>query len=74
MSRDLARLRWRCRRGLLELDILLGRFLDEQYPTLDVAQQGRFAQLLEQPDEVLMQWFGGASTPPEFAALVQRIR
>ena len=50
---DLERLRWRCvRRGLLELDIMLGKFLDEQYPRLNESQAQAFGELamLEDPE------------------------
>lgn len=54
-SPDMGRLRWRCRRGMLELDMLLGRFLDEHYPHLDARQQHDFADLLELDDPELWQ-------------------
>jgi len=47
------RLRWRCvRRGLLELDLLLGKFLDEEYSRLTDEQAAAFHQmtLLEDPE------------------------
>ena len=47
------RLRWRCvRRGLLELDLLLEKFLDEEYPRLTDEQAVTFHQmtLLEDPE------------------------
>lgn len=47
------RLRWRCRRGLLELDILLQRFLDQYYAQLDEAQLKAFETLLSLPDNEL---------------------
>lgn len=47
------RLRWRCRRGLLELDILLQRFLDKHYAQLDEAQLKTFETLLSLPDNDL---------------------
>jgi antitoxin CptB len=52
-GQDLERLRWRCiRRGLLELDIMLGKFLDRQYPHLSDAQAQAFGELamMEDPD------------------------
>ncbi len=49
----LQRLRWRCRRGLLELDILLGRFVEKRYPNLDEQQQAAFDELLDMPDTEL---------------------
>jgi antitoxin CptB len=49
----LQRLRWRCRRGLLELDIVLGRFVERQYGGLDEAQKVDFDVLLDLPDTTL---------------------
>lgn len=50
------RLRWRCRRGIRELDILLTRFLDERFRSLDTASQESFAALLECQDPDLLDW------------------
>ncbi|MDV6344551.1 MULTISPECIES: succinate dehydrogenase assembly factor 2 [unclassified Nitrosomonas] len=47
------RLRWRCRRGLLELDIILQRFLDKYYVQLDETQLKTFETLLTLPDNDL---------------------
>ncbi len=49
----LQRLRWRCRRGLLELDIVLGRFVEHGYAGLDDAQKIEFDILLDLPDNTL---------------------
>lgn len=49
---SLERIRWRCRRGLLELDIVLGRFI-EHYSSLDAKQHIVFDELLDLPDNVL---------------------
>jgi antitoxin CptB len=51
---ELRRLRWRARRGLLENDLLLGRFLDRQGRTLDAAQNAALLKLLELPDTELL--------------------
>lgn len=58
------RTRWRCRRGLLELDILFNRFMDEHYSTLSGAEQARFDSLLEHPDTTLLAWLQGQQLPP----------
>jgi len=47
------RARWRCRRGLLELDIVLQRFMDEYYAGLDEAELRQFETLLDLPDNDL---------------------
>lgn len=44
--RELERARWRCRRGLLELDIVLQRFMDQYYGQLDVDELQQFERLL----------------------------
>lgn len=51
--RKLERARWRCRRGLLELDIVLQRFMDEYYAKLDEAERLQFEILLDLPDNDL---------------------
>jgi antitoxin CptB len=70
------RLRWRCRRGLLELDLLLERFLVQDYDRLSQWEKDCFARLLETDDNTLLGYFNGVSTPDEkeFIELVKRIR
>lgn len=51
--KKLERARWRCRRGLLELDIVLQRFMDEYYAELDEAELRQFETLLDLPDNDL---------------------
>ncbi len=59
------RLRWRCRRGLLELDIVLARFVEQRYAALDAAQQAAFDALLDMPDTVLWDMITGREAPPQ---------
>ncbi len=68
----LNRLRWRSRRGMLELDLLLLPFFDEVYRDLPVYQQQAFEKLLEQDDPDLLEWFSQKASPsdPELAELV----
>ena len=49
-----ARLRWRGRRGLLENDLLLTRFLDQHEETLTDEEVEAFSILLELPDNDLL--------------------
>ena len=51
--KELERARWRCRRGLLELDIVLQRFMDQYYTQLDESGLEQFEQLLALPDNDL---------------------
>ncbi|MEW5770820.1 MAG: succinate dehydrogenase assembly factor 2 [Pseudomonadota bacterium] len=50
---ELNRLRWRCRRGMLELDLLLNRFLDTRADRLTTAQWREFSALLDLEDQAL---------------------
>lgn len=47
------KLRWRCRRGSLELDMMLGRYLESGYLTATVYEQHVFLQLLDLEDSTL---------------------
>lgn len=73
-SETVRRLRWQCRRGLLELDLLFVRFLDQRYATLSAEEQASFQTLLEQPDQVLRDWFEGQQDPPvELKIIIQQV-
>lgn len=60
-----AKVRWRCRRGMLELDAILQTFFDRYFEQLTPAQQQTFAHLLEHTDPELYNWFIGSETPAE---------
>ena len=47
------RLRWKCRRGLLELDLVLDRFLQDEVGTLSDGEAAALNELLDQPDNDL---------------------
>jgi antitoxin CptB len=73
---ELRRLRWRCRRGMRELDQLLTRWLDREWPIASESERGVFLRLLDCEDDRLWRWFLGHETAPdvELASLVQRMR
>jgi antitoxin CptB len=71
---ELGKLRWRCRRGMKELDILLTRFVDHRFCGASNPEQEAFRRLLETPDTLLYAYcLGEERPPPEFAALIERI-
>ena len=59
------KLKWRSRRGMLELDLLLLPFLEEEYLGLDAADQQAYVKLLKQDDPDLLEWFSQKSLPEE---------
>ncbi len=72
---DLARLAWRSRRGLLELDLWLGRFVQRQLFALTPAEREQYEALLELPDPDLLELLDGrAEPPPGLTALIRRIQ
>lgn len=62
---DLKRVRWRCRRGLMELEIILERFLREHYATLSEAEHAAFDELLTYQDADLWSLVSGEASEPE---------
>jgi antitoxin CptB len=74
--KNIDRLRWQCRRGMLELDVLLEAFLDQHYPTLSPRLQRHFYQLLGFPDPVIHAWCVTGEEPEdeEFNELATAIR
>ncbi len=74
MEDEERRIRWRSRRGMLELELLLVPFAEQVYPRLPAAAQRQFRLLLECEDRDLYDWIlQGAAAPPAHAAIVTRI-
>lgn len=69
------RLRWRCRRGMKELDVLLQRYLQHDWPDAPASERAAFLRLLELPDPELAAYCLGRDAPAdaELAALVGRL-
>ena len=69
----LRRLRWRCRRGMRELDQLMLRYLDQRWPHAEDAERKQFLRLLDCEDDKLWAWCMGRERPadPELRGLVE---
>lgn len=70
------RLRWHCRRGMLELDCVFEQFLDEKYESQDQQTKRLFVRLLEVQDPELNDWIMNGNLPddPEMRRIVQLVR
>ncbi|HHC73098.1 MAG TPA: succinate dehydrogenase assembly factor 2 [Thiotrichales bacterium] len=70
------RIAWRCRRGMLELDLLLQGFLRRGYDDLTAEERESFLTLLEFPDNPLLEVLMGRqeAVEPEIARVVRKIR
>jgi antitoxin CptB len=62
---EIKRLRWRCRRGMRELDQLMLRYLDQRWPIADDSERKLFLQLLDCEDDKLWRWFMGLERPED---------
>lgn len=72
----LGKIRWQCRRGMLELDIILEKFFDQHFVTLTVSEKKAFVELLNQSDQTLYVWLLGGKKPTQSqdAKIVTKIR
>lgn len=57
--------RWRCRRGMKELDVLLARWLDRRWAAASPAARTAFSELLELPDPQLAAWLLEGARPDD---------
>ena len=70
------RLQWKCRRGLLELDLVLSQFLERQASDMSPADLAAFDELLDYPDTELWDVVSGRSDrfDPRLGGIVARLR
>jgi len=62
-GRERDRILWNCRRGLLELDLVLQRFLERHFDGLDAGQTEVFRELLAYDDNDLLDMVMGRAEP-----------
>jgi antitoxin CptB len=56
-NEELRRLKWHSRRGMLELDVLLGPFTDNGYSSLSAEDKIQYRRLIDCEDQDLFNWF-----------------
>ena len=68
--------KWQCRRGMLELDLLLNNFVDKKVCSLSAEQKHTFALLLSYPDQTLLDLLLGNAVSADtlISALVNKIQ
>jgi antitoxin CptB len=73
---ELSRLRWLCRRGMKELDVVMSRYLEEYYESASSIDQGIFKALLEMPDPDLYKLLlgRGEENDPELVRFIDFLR
>jgi antitoxin CptB len=70
------KLKWHCRRGMKELDLLLERFIAGHHEALNAGEWPELERLLETEDDTLWDWLQNPATPAaqRFRELLERIR
>lgn len=73
---DMDRLRWQCRRGMLELDEILSNYLNQRFAAASAVEQAQFRRLLQFEDPVLNNWLLLSVTPdePALALILEQLR
>lgn len=68
-------LQWACRRGMLELDLLLQNFLEQDYDHMTPVEQALFIDLLGEADQDLFSWLFADLTPKKhFEPICEKIK
>ena len=68
--------RWQCRRGMLELDLLLNNFVDKKADALTKQQRESFELLLAYPDQTLLDLLLGnmVSSDEDVSEIIEQIQ
>jgi antitoxin CptB len=73
--KEMQRLRWHCRRGLLELDCIFEAYLDKRYLRASEQERTRFRELINEQDPDLQAWIlHGEPCPDDYQAIVAVLR
>lgn len=62
---SLPQLKWQCRRGMLELDLLFEAFVEQRYEQLSTDDKALFVELLTYSDQDLQQWLVNRASPAD---------
>lgn len=71
-----SQVRWRCRRGMWELDLILMPFFENHFHSLTDDQRATFVELVSNEDQDLLKWLTGEAEPGDatLAMIVELIR
>ena len=71
----LRKVKWKCRRGMRELDRIMERYLERRWGVAPTAEREQFLALLDVEDDKLFQWFMGYEpcTDERYASIVKTV-
>ncbi len=64
-----SKIKWHCRRGMLELDLFFENFINSYLDTMTDAECAEFDEFLKNPDPLLYAWFMGNLVPEDEESL-----
>ena len=72
---EISQLRWRCRRGMKELDLLLLRYVEQEYLDSGTESKRAFRRLLSMPDPEILNLLTGRSVAEnsDLAAIIESL-
>lgn len=73
---DRNRVRWLCRRGMKELDLVINRYFESDYDSLTEQEKNEFKDFLNLEDPEIFSWIMGRSSPEKqsHANIVGKLR
>lgn len=76
ITEKVKQLAWQCRRGMLEIDILVRRYLDHYYMSATETDRACFEQFLQENDQNLFEWLTGKTKAPreDYQILIKTMR
>ncbi len=75
-TRQLNRVRWLCRRGMKELDIVMNRYRENNYDTRSTEDKQHFREFLGLDDPDIFSWIMGRGQPenPHYATIIKQLQ
>lgn len=74
MTQPIAKLRWRCRRGMRELDEAMRAYLDNHYESAPEKEKELFLELLDRQDPELFRLISGKDKDARYDPIINSIK
>lgn len=76
IDKEREKIKWACRRGMLECDLFLVPFFEHCFDTLSPDEKTSFVDLLAESDTDLIAWLMQQATPsnPSYHVIINKIR
>lgn len=72
---EISRVIWKCRKGIREIDILLSRYTEKVYPTLDKKQQDMYVEFIDLDTyEILDMLVNNKSCDKKYQKIVEALK